>query len=60
VIYTIVSDEQQRQQPKDPRPSGLRRRSPPGSLKRLDRIADTLFAFLLPGERFWPQRGSRK
>jgi len=26
----------------------------------LDRIADTLFALLLPGERFWLQRGSRK
>src|SRR5262249_57528189 len=31
-----------------------------GFVKRFDRIADTLFAFLLPGERFWPQRGSRK
>jgi len=26
----------------------------------LDRIPDTLFTLLLPGRRFWLQRGSRK
>jgi hypothetical protein len=31
-----------------------------GFVEGLDRIADTLFALLLPVERFWPQRGSRK
>jgi len=30
-----------------------------GFVERLDRIADTLFAFLLPGPRFWPQRDLR-
>jgi hypothetical protein len=33
VIYTIMSDKQQRQRPKGPRPSGLQRKSPPGSSK---------------------------
>jgi hypothetical protein len=28
VIYTIMSDEQQRQRPKGPHPFGLRRKSP--------------------------------
>jgi hypothetical protein len=31
VIYTIMSDEQQRQRPKGPRPFRLQRKSPPGS-----------------------------
>jgi hypothetical protein len=31
-----------------------------GFVEELDRMADTLFALLLPGERFWLQRGSRK
>jgi len=31
-----------------------------GFVEGLDRIPDTLFALLLPGNRFWPQRGSRK
>jgi len=31
-----------------------------GFVEGLDRISDTLFALLLPGERFWLQRGSRK
>jgi hypothetical protein len=31
-----------------------------GFVEGLDRIADTLFALLLPGERFWLQRGPRK
>src|SRR6266571_8578199 len=30
-----------------------------GFAERLDRIADTLVAFLLPGPRFWPQRDLR-
>jgi len=30
-----------------------------GFVERLDRILDALFAFLLPGPRFCPQRGSR-
>src|SRR6516164_4030144 len=30
VIYTIMSDEQQRQRPKCPRPFRLQRKSPPG------------------------------
>jgi hypothetical protein len=30
-----------------------------GFVERLDRIADTLFAFLLPGQPFRQQRGSR-
>jgi hypothetical protein len=54
----IMSDEQRRQRPKDPRPFGLRRKSPPGFVERLDRMLDTLFAFLPPVQRFWPQRGS--
>jgi hypothetical protein len=58
VIYTIMSDEQRRQRSKGPRPFGLQRKSPPGSSK--GSMADTLFALLLPGERFWLQRGSRK
>jgi len=33
VIYTIMSDEQQRQRPKGPRPSRLQRKSPPRSSK---------------------------
>jgi hypothetical protein len=33
VIYTIMSDEQQRQRPKGPRPFRLQRKSPPGSSK---------------------------
>jgi hypothetical protein len=31
-----------------------------GFVEGLDRIADTLFALLLPSERFWLQRGSQK
>jgi phosphotransferase system IIA component len=31
-----------------------------GFVEELDRVADTLFALLLPGEGFWLQRGSRK
>jgi hypothetical protein len=60
VIYTIMSDEQRRQRPKGPRPFGLRRKSPPGSSKGSTVWLDTLFTLLLPGERFWPQRGSWK
>jgi len=60
VIYTIMSDEQQRQWPKGPRPFGLQRKSPSGSSKGSTVFPDTLFALLLPGERFWLQRGSRK
>jgi hypothetical protein len=45
---------------KGPRPFGLPRKSPPGFVEGLDRIADTLFALLLPGARFWLQRGSWK
>jgi hypothetical protein len=33
VIYTIMSDEQQRQRLKGPRPFGLQRKSSPGSSK---------------------------
>jgi hypothetical protein len=33
MIYPIMSDEQQRQRPKGPRPFGLQRKSPPGSSK---------------------------
>ncbi|MBO0718295.1 MAG: hypothetical protein J2P55_13290, partial [Rhizobiales bacterium] len=33
VIYTIMRHEQRRQQPKGPRPFGLRRKSLPGSSK---------------------------
>jgi hypothetical protein len=54
VIYMIMSDEQRRH-------SGRKARVPSGyGENRLDRIADTLFALLLPGVRFWRQRGSRK
>jgi hypothetical protein len=60
VIYTIMSDEQQRQKPKCPRPFGFAAKIAAGFVERLDRISDTLLALLLPGERFWPQRGSRK
>jgi len=60
VIYTIMSDEQRRQRPKGPRPFGLQRKSPPGSSKGSTVFPDTLFTLLLPGERFWLQRGSRK
>jgi hypothetical protein len=38
VIYTIMSDEQQRQRPKGPRPLGLQPKSPPGIVEGLDRI----------------------
>jgi hypothetical protein len=31
-----------------------------GFVEGLDRIADTLFALLLPGQRFWLQYGSWK
>jgi hypothetical protein len=31
-----------------------------GFVEALDRIADTLFALLLPGARFWLQRATRK
>jgi hypothetical protein len=31
-----------------------------GFVEELDRMLDTLFALLLPGVLFWPQRGSRK
>jgi hypothetical protein len=54
----IMSDEQRRQRPKDPRPFGLRRKSSPGSSKGSTVFPDTLCAFLLPERRFWPQRGS--
>ncbi|MGO8924045.1 MAG: hypothetical protein ACLQF4_14050, partial [Xanthobacteraceae bacterium] len=43
VIYPIMSDEQRRQRPKDPRPFGLQRKSPPGSSK---------------GSTVWPIRSS--
>jgi len=33
MIYPIMSDEQQRQRPKGPRPFGLQRKSRPGSSK---------------------------
>src|SRR5262249_42200536 len=48
--------------PADKRPASLRvaAKIAAGFVETLDRIADTLFAFLLPGPRFWPQRGSRK
>jgi hypothetical protein len=55
-----MSDEQRRQRPKGPRPFGLQRKSPPGSSKGSTVWPDTLFALLLPGERFWLQRGSQK
>jgi hypothetical protein len=54
VIYTIMRDEQRRQRPKEPRPFGLRRKSPPDSPKGFDRIADMLFAFLLPERAILP------
>jgi hypothetical protein len=56
----IMSDEQRRHSGRKARvPSGYgeNRR---GFVEGLDRIADTLFALLLPGVRFWRQRGSRK
>jgi hypothetical protein len=55
-----MSDKQRRQRPKGSRPFGLRRKSPPGLSKGSTVFPDTLFALLLPGERFWLQRGSRK
>jgi hypothetical protein len=55
-----MSDEQRRQQPKGPPPYRLQRKSPPDSSKGSTVFPDTLFALLLPGERFWLQRGSRK
>jgi hypothetical protein len=54
-----MSDEQRRQRPKGP-PFGLQRKSPPGSSKGSIVFPDTLFTLLLPGKRFWLQRGSRK
>ena len=60
MIYTIMSDEQRRQRSKGPRPFGLQRKIAAGFVEGLDRMADTLFALLLPGKRFWLQRGSRK
>ena len=58
VIYPIMSDEQRRQRPKGPRPLRVAAKIAAGFVEGLDRIADTLFALLLPGERFWLQRGS--
>jgi hypothetical protein len=60
VIYTIMSDEQQRQRPKGTASLRVAAKIGAGFVEGLDRIADTLVALLLPGERFWPQRGSRK
>jgi hypothetical protein len=60
VIYTIMSDEQRR--PAVERPASLRvaAKIAAGFVEELDRMADTLFALLLPGARLWLQRGSRK
>jgi hypothetical protein len=60
VIYTIMSDEQRR--PAVERPASLRvaAKIAAGFVEGLDRIADTLFALLLPRERFCLQRGWRK
>ena len=60
MIYTIMSDEQRRQRPKDPASFQVAAKIAAGFVEELDRMADTLFAFLLPGARFWLQRGSRK
>jgi hypothetical protein len=60
VIYTIMSDKQRRQRPKDPRPLRVAAKIAASFVEELDRIADTLFALLLPGKRFWLQRGSRE
>jgi len=60
VIYMIMSDKQRRQRAKGPCPSGLQRKSRPSSSQGSTVFPDTLFAFLLPGPRFWLQRGSRK
>jgi hypothetical protein len=60
VIYTIMSDEPTT--PAAERPASFRvaAKIAAGFVEGLDRMADTLFALLLPGERFWLQRGSRK
>ena len=60
VIYTIMSDEQRRQRSKRPASLRVAAKIAAGFVEGLDRIADTLFALLLPGKRFWLQRGSRK
>ena len=60
VIYTIMSDEQRRQRPKCPASFQVAAKIAAGFVEELDRTTDTLFALLLPGERFLLQRGSRK
>jgi hypothetical protein len=58
VIYTIMSDEQRRQRSKRPASLRVAAKIAAGFVEGLE--ADTLFAPLLPGKRFWLQRGSRK
>jgi len=59
MIRAIISDEQRRQRPKFARPFGLQRKSPPGASKGSTVLPGTIVAFLLPGRRFWLQRGPR-
>jgi hypothetical protein len=54
----IMSDEQRRQRPKRSASLWVAAKIAAGFVERLDRMPDTLFAFLLPEWRFWPQRGS--
>jgi hypothetical protein len=60
VIYTIMSDEPTTPAAERPASFQVAAKIAAGFVEELDRMADTLFALLLPGERFWLQRGSRK
>jgi hypothetical protein len=60
VIYTIMSDELTTPAAERPASFQVAAKIAAGYVEGLDRMADTLFALLLPGERFWLQRGSRK
>jgi hypothetical protein len=60
VIYTIMSDEQRRRRPEWPASFQVAAKIAAGFVEELDRMLDTLFTLLLPGERFWLQCSSRK
>jgi hypothetical protein len=54
VIYTIMGDEQRHQRLKRAAFLRVAAKIATGFVERLDRIPDTLFAFLVPGPRFCP------
>ena len=60
VIYTIMSDEPTTPAGERPASFQVAAKIAAGFVEELDRMPDTLIALLLPDERFWVQRGSRK